>query len=182
MYGRHGPVIVHAKPVDDTDVALSFHTRSSFADDLRIQCCKKINRGALAIIPSSATIQRNRRDIFGFQILRRASRGPLGTFRNKRIMIRQNTKSHEFADSRERAPQTFRLGFSSIRSPAACQASHPAISARARSHPARFRSCAARALVASSGQAQNAMIQVWRGTLSSAIRRTIWSAGIRNAP
>jgi hypothetical protein len=104
------------------------------------------------------------------------------SFRNKRIMILQNTKSHEFTDSRERAPQTFRFGFSSIGSPAACQASHPAISARARSHPARFRSRAARALVASSGQAQNVMIQVWRGTLSSAMRRTIWSAGIRSAP
>jgi hypothetical protein len=53
-----------------------------------------------------------------------------------------------------------RSGFGSTGKPAACQASQPPISARALVHPAFFNSRATRALVASSGQAQNAKIQV----------------------
>ena len=44
--------------------------------------------------------------------------------------------------------------FGSIGNPAACQASHPPIRARALGQPACLSSCATRALVASCGQAQ----------------------------
>ncbi|MET0643911.1 MAG: hypothetical protein ABWZ17_06005, partial [Candidatus Binatia bacterium] len=55
-----------------------------------------------------------------------------------------------------------RPAFASIGSPAACHASHPPTSARARPHPAFCSSSAARALVASSGQAQKAINHVCR--------------------
>src|SRR5262249_55273139 len=57
--------------------------------------------------------------------------------------------------------------FFSTGKPAACQACHPPMRARAFDQPAFCKSRATRALVASSGHAQNANSHVSRGTASS---------------
>src|SRR6267142_2207665 len=59
--GRHCPIIVHTKPVDYADVALSFHTRCSFAGGVEGK-----SRLRLAMTPSSAAIQPDRHDVFEF--------------------------------------------------------------------------------------------------------------------
>jgi hypothetical protein len=61
---------------------------------------------------------------------------------------------------RPQRPDKTKSGFSSMGIAAACHAFHPPMSARARFQPARLSSRATRALVASSGQAQKATIQL----------------------